>query len=185
MSADKFAGKYRIPSARAVWWDYGADAAYFITICTQDKHHYFGEVINAAMDLTEIGHIAVQYWQDIPSHFPFVRLDVFVVMPNHVHGIVIIDKSKFVCANAGLQKKPSDIIHNTNKFGPQSQNVGSIIRGFKSAVKTYATTNGFVFRWQARFYDHIIRDEDEYRRIADYINDNPAKWWSDKFFTDK
>lgn len=69
-----------------------------------------------------------------------------------------------------------------NKFGPQSKNLGSIIRGYKSAVKTYATTDGLLFAWQARFHDHIIRDDAEYRRIEQYIITNPQNWGKDKFY---
>ena len=71
-----------------------------------------------------------------------------------------------------------------NQFGPQSRNLGSIIRGFKSGVKSYATTNHLVFHWQERFHDHIIRDEEEYRRIAHYIVNNPANWRKDKFYSE-
>lgn len=179
MSAEKFAGKYRIPSARAAWWDYAADATYFVTICTDEKRHFFGRVENMEMQHSEIGRTAFQYWQDIPQHFPFVSLDVFVIMPNHVHGIIVIDKNKHVDCIENVQPQTT-----INKFGPQSQNLGSIIRGFKSAVKTFATTNAIPFAWQARFHDHIIRDEAEYRRIVDYICNNPARWADDKFYTE-
>ena len=96
---DKFQNKYRITSARLKNWDYGRNAAYFVTICTQNRECYFGHVEKTkknapsqVMILSEIGKIAQQYWYEIPKHFPFVKLGAFVVMPNHVHGIVIIDK---------------------------------------------------------------------------------------------
>jgi hypothetical protein len=92
MSTDKFQNKYRIPSARAQWWDYSANAAYFVTICTANKEHFFGEIANGEMQLSETGKMAHDFWSEIPNHFPFVILGEFVVMPNHVHGIVIIDK---------------------------------------------------------------------------------------------
>lgn len=90
---EKFKGKYRIPSARLQTWDYGRNAFYFITICTKNREHYFGEIANGQMILSEIGLLANKYWNEIPEHFPFVILDAFVVMPNHVHGIIIIDKA--------------------------------------------------------------------------------------------
>lgn len=90
---EKFKGKYRIPSARWTSWDYSQNAAYFITICAAHREHYFGEVVNGAMTVTPLGQAAFDCWQEIPAHFPFVILDEFVVMPNHVHGIIVIDKS--------------------------------------------------------------------------------------------
>lgn len=88
----KYKNKYRIPSARAPWWDYGANAAYFVTICTGDRVHYFGNVDQGVMMLSAIGQMAQDDWQKIPAHFPYVKLGEFVVMPNHIHGILIIDK---------------------------------------------------------------------------------------------
>src|SRR5262245_50579139 len=84
---DKFKGKYRIASARWANWDYGSNAAYFVTICTANRIHSFGEVAGGVMAFTPLGQVAVNCWKEIPAHFPFVVLDEFVVMPNHVHGI--------------------------------------------------------------------------------------------------
>jgi len=89
---DKFQGKYRIRSARLQNWDYGWNAMYFVTICTQGRACFFGDVVGKKMELTRIGEIAERYWNEIPQHFPFVKLDQYVVMPNHVHGIIVIDK---------------------------------------------------------------------------------------------
>ena len=88
-----FQNKYRIASARHPCWDYGQNAAYFVTICTKNKEHYFGNIDNDKIELSEIGCVAQQYWIDIPQHFPFVILDEFVVMPNHIHGILIFNKA--------------------------------------------------------------------------------------------
>ena len=90
--ADKYLDKYRIPSARLSTWNYSSNGAYFITICTANRRNYFGEIINAEMQLSKPGEMANQCWLAIPDHFPFVLLDAFVVMPNHMHGIIIIDK---------------------------------------------------------------------------------------------
>ncbi len=88
---EKFNNKYRIPSARLQSWDYGADGAYFITICTQNRRHLFGKVVNGEMQLNELGKLAEKYWLEIPNHFSFIELGNFVIMPNHTHGILIID----------------------------------------------------------------------------------------------
>ena len=90
---EKFQNKYRIPSARLPHWDYGHNAAYFITICTHNKEHYFGEIKNDEMHLNEIGKFAEKFWMEIPTQFPFAQLHVFVIMPNHMHGILIIDRT--------------------------------------------------------------------------------------------
>ena len=89
---EKFRDKYRIPSSRLQNWDYGWNAPCFVTICTAKMDCYFGEIANRKMQLSDIGKIAQKFWLEIPNHFPFVILDAFVVMPNHVHGIIIIDK---------------------------------------------------------------------------------------------
>ena len=88
---EKYQNKYRIPSARLQNWDYGNNAAYFITICTKERLCFFGEIENT-MQTTHIGKLAEQYWEEIPTHFPFIELGSFVVMPNHIHGILIIIK---------------------------------------------------------------------------------------------
>ena len=121
----------------------------------------------ASLRYTIIGNVANQYWLEIPTHFPFVELDEYVVMPNHVHGILFLNKPDY----EGWQ---------SNKFGPQSKNLGSVIRGYKAGVKTYATTNQIEFGWQPRFHDHIIRSEKELNNIRQYIISNPEKWHLDK-----
>jgi len=87
-----YLNKYRVPSARAQWWNYADNASYFITICTANRQHYFGKIKNQNMELSDIGSFATKCWFEIPQHFPFVQLGAFIVMPNHVHGIVIIQK---------------------------------------------------------------------------------------------
>jgi putative transposase len=90
--AEKFNNKYRIESARLKNWDYGWNANYFVTICTYKRIHYFGKIHDHIVELSEIGKIAHKFWIEIPNHFPFVELGEFVIMPNHVHGIITINK---------------------------------------------------------------------------------------------
>jgi len=181
---DKFQHKYRIPSARASWWDYSQNGAYFITICTQHRVHYFGEIENGEITLSPIGTFAQSCWYEIPQHFPFVELGTFVVMPNHIHGIVIINKTGTQHVEtqnfASLQQQQHH--HQQNKFGPQSQNLASIVRGYKIGVTKNAHQIHSDFAWQSRFYDHIVRDNEEYLRINNYIETNPQNWENDKFF---
>ncbi|WP_264550302.1 transposase [Flavobacterium sp. N2820] len=118
---NKFQNKYRIPSARLQTWDYANNGAYFITICTQNRHHFFGTIQNQEMQLSEIGKLAVQFWMEIPNHFPFIELGNFVVMPNHVHGILIINHSvetRFIASN-DINIEPQFIASNENNNEPQ------------------------------------------------------------------
>lgn len=191
--ADKYNNKYRIPSARLRHWDYGWNAAYFVTICTKDRTCFFGDIVvethqHASLQYSPIGQIANDYWLQIPDHFPFVKLGNHIVMPNHVHGIIIIDKpddgfNDVETQNfASLQQPPSQKPPPpANQFGPQSQNLASIIRGYKSAVKKYATMNNIDFAWQPRYHDHIIRYDGSYQRISSYIANNPDNWKTDDF----
>jgi len=171
---EKYKNKYRIPSTRLQNWDYGWNGAYFITICTHNREHYFGEIVNKKMKLSEIGIAAEKYWHEIPQHFPFVKLGAFVVMPNHIHGIIIIDKNDDNDITASSQSPK-------NKFGPQSKNLASIIRGYKIGVTKFAKQINPQWEWQSRYYDHIIRNDKSYKKISEYIINNPVNWRDDKF----
>ena len=207
---EKFQNKFRIPSARFQNWDYGNEAAYFITICTNDREHYFGEIENNEMIFNVIGKLAEQYWFEIPNHFPGIGLDNFVVMPNHVHGILIIERKKdfgekdnieegmnvgnaegmtncmaeTLQCNVSTDDNAPDTFKNEEmaKISPKRGTVSAIVRSYKSAVSKNAHFTNSAFRWQTRFYDHIIRNGDEYHRIADYISNNPQRWKEDKFY---
>jgi REP element-mobilizing transposase RayT len=174
MSNDKFQNKYRIASNRAQWWNYSNNAAYFVTICTANKIHFLGEISDGKMQLSEIGKIVENEWLKTIDLRPDMNLTLgeYVIMPNHFHCIIIIGKNKY---NTETTQQP-------NKFGPQSKNLASIIRGFKIGVTTNSRKIHNVFSWQTRFYDHIIRDAEEYQRIIDYISNNPANWQKDKFY---
>ncbi len=164
-----FSNKYRIESARLPMWDYGSNSHYFVTICIRNRKHHFGRIVDGEMCLSALGEVAAACWQEIPIHFPFVKLEEYVVMPNHVHGIIIIDKLPLDAGaheNAPLQEA---ITITPNKFGPQSLNLGSIVRGFKIGVTKYGKTCNADFKWQPRFHEHIIRNEEEHLKIRNYI----------------
>jgi putative transposase len=175
---EKYKNKYRTSSARLAGWDYGSHGLYFITICTKDRIRYFGEIEDITLSgmqnsdtqsivsllMTEIGKIAYDNWDNIPIFHSYAELDDFTIMPDHMHGILFINK-------------PDKTNWEINKFGAQSKNLASILRGYKSSVKTYATTNDIEFSWQSRYYDRVIRNEKEYRNIKGYINDNPGQWF--------
>ncbi len=177
--ANKFQNKYRIPSARLQNWDYGWNAPYFVTICTQNRECYFGDIVDGTMQLSEIGHMAEKYWYEIPEHFPYVELGVFVVMPNHVHGIIIIDKPDDGRDNP-TPKKPGGITGDKNPM--LHENVSRIVRWYKGRTSFECRKFHADFTWQTRFHDHIIRNNESFEKIQSYIIENPLKWKDDTYF---
>jgi REP element-mobilizing transposase RayT len=190
---EKFKNKYRIPSARAQWWDYGNNAAYFITICTHNMIHYFGEISPAPVEPRLIAHveprliaalpgkIAESCWLDIPNHFPYAQLDSFVIMPNHVHGIIVINKQfttdngNSVDVSNGLDELQIGGFAGYNN--PMlNENIPRIIRWFKGRCTFEIRKVQTSFKWQTRYYDRIIRDNQEYERIKIYIENNVKNW---------
>ena len=291
---EKFRNTYRIPTNRWQDWDYAA-GAYFITICTAGRERWLGKIENGSMHLSPVGETAARFWHEIPNHFPHVRLDAFVVMPDHVHGILVIDDTAIVETLHATSNKnqlyatsnknplhatsdnhvtekpdnnsvhapsdnnvtekpdnnplhatsdnhvtekpdnnplhaPSDnsvtekpdnnplhagsdnntknisdisnelydisgsetlhatslrdntanILHPKNEqmsmISPKSGSLSQIIRSYKSAVSKQIHLINPAFAWQPRFYDRVIRDWDEFRHIAGYIETNPEKW---------
>ncbi|HRS90694.1 MAG TPA: hypothetical protein P5028_01435 [Candidatus Marinimicrobia bacterium] len=160
-------------SIRLQGYDYSQQGAYFITVCTQNRECLFGEILNGEMRLNEFGKMARQCWFEIPNHFPHVQLDEYIIMPNHIHGIIVLN----------------DIVGAKN-FSPQqyitpfrspSKTIGSIIRGFKIGVTKWFRQNTDIYVvWQRNYYEHIIRNDGELNRIRQYIIDNPKKWKTDE-----
>jgi putative transposase len=210
---DKFQNKYRIPPARLQSWNYGLQASYFVTVCTAERVHFFGEVINGEMILSDIGKIVEEQWTATPEIRPDMNLelDAFCVMPNHFHGIIIIGDNQFNRGTNAMHRTNAmrcrDAMHRVstpktdrvsapktdrvltaplagNKFGAQSKNLASIMRGFKSAVTVAAKSVDKNFKWQTRFHDHIIRNDAEFQRIREYIIENPRNWEKDMFYVD-
>jgi putative transposase len=195
--AELFKEKYRIQSARCPNWDYSSDGAYFITICTDRWEPFFGKIENQRVILSGAGQTAEQFWKELPSHFPFIQMDVFVIMPNHTHGILIIDKMKLHPPLSLLQADPggnrsteAQKYYNNKKselmgkISPKKGTISTIIRSYKSACtnEINKTDPGLNFKWQSRFHDHIIRDKQSHQYIREYILSNPAKWNDDMFF---
>ena len=201
---DKFQNKYRIPSARAQWWDYANAGAYFITICTANRVHYFGEIVGHAVETrfiaSQLGQIAQKYWHSIPAQFPFIELGAFVVMPNHIHGILIINDvvtdndNDDANANATVETRLIASLQQTEQTEQQiggfaciknpmlNNNISRVVRWYKGVCTFEMRKLHADFQWQSRFHDHIIRNDDEYQRIVNYINTNPENWETDKFF---
>ncbi|MBO7055887.1 MAG: transposase [Bacteroidales bacterium] len=188
---------------RAKWHDYNG-AEYFVTICTKNREHYFGEIHDGQMQLTVVGEwLKMQIENTETIRGGDVSIPLYVIMPNHVHLIVYIRDS--ICRdalNASVRNTLNVSVKNalnasvnnqTNnnedarsaslqRFGPQSKNLGSIIRGIKSSVTKFARQNGIPFMWQSRYHDHIIRNQDEKNKIGIYIEQNPLRWEYDCFY---
>ena len=158
-----FLNKYRIDSARTTWWDYSSSGAYFVTICTHDRSHAFGEIIGDKMNLSKVGEFSQKCWNEIPKHIPKVELGAFQVMPNHIHGIIIIHDSDFVetMHASSLREPDPDFM---SSISPKSGSLARIVGSYKSAVSKSAHDIDPLFKWQERFWDRIIRDEYEYDR---------------------
>ncbi|PZX20343.1 REP element-mobilizing transposase RayT [Breznakibacter xylanolyticus] len=178
-----FQNKYRIASARLQCWDYRWAAAYFITICTHNRACCLGQVTEGCMQLSPVGVMADVFWHEIKNHVAHVQLDAFVVMPNHVHGILILnecgDDVDTVETGHALSLPKTIGQSRYQRIGHRS--VSSIIGSYKSAVTKHAHRLGYHFGWQTRYWDHIIRDQPSFQRIQTYIVNNPAKWGDDRF----
>ncbi len=179
MSAAQSNTRHR-QSTRLSKFDYSQPGMYFITICTQHHACLFGKIANDNMQLYPTGEIAKQCWLDIPQHFSNVTLDVMVVMPNHLHGIITIIEAP-VGAVRARHAVPLRALQ--EDFGrPVPRSIPTIVRSYKSAVtrqiNAARSTPGQTI-WQRNFYEHVIRDEADYVRIAEYVGDNPRRWAED------
>jgi len=161
-------------SLRLPEYDYSQEGAYFVTIVTQGRQCLFGEVVNGEMRLNPAGLMVEQVWKEIPAHFPHVELGEFVLMPNHIHGIIMITR----CVGA-THASPLRNRHN----GPLPGSLGAIIGSFKSAASKIINMDldkYFGQLWQRNYYEHIIRDENDLQIITDYILTNPQNWVKDE-----
>jgi putative transposase len=190
-----YKGRYPVETTRLKSWDYSNDGWYFVTICTKNRMHFFGEVVNDEMQLSEIGKVAVDEWVKTSQIRPDVTIDSFVVMPNHVHAVVVIQRQQsnspvetrciaslqettFVPPSAAHKPSPATV----NQFGPLKKgSLQSIVRGYKSAVTTWCKKNNHAeFGWQERYWDHIIRSEESLINTRQYLINNPLQWALDK-----
>jgi putative transposase len=173
-----FRNSFRVESARLKSWDYSWPGWYFVTIVVQAHACALGEVERSQVVLNALGQVAQTCWLEIPKHHADVELDEYVVMPNHVHGIVILNNVPSPCRD--LQLNVSTKNH-FNTISPQKRSLSVVIRTYKAAATTWVRRNGYInFAWQERFYDHVIRNENDLYRIREYIRNNPRKWILDE-----
>jgi putative transposase len=182
-----FQNKYRIESTRLKDFDYSSNGYYFITICTKNRECIFREIINEKMQLSAIGEFVLNGWKESFDIRKELFCDEFVIMPNHIHGIVIIENqnetynSNIIVETHGRASLPERAsLKHPHRM---SKSISSFVSGFKSAMTKYVN----IFRhtpgmslWQSRFYDHIIRDEKSLQKIRNYIVNNPINWQNDE-----
>jgi MSHA biogenesis protein MshO len=184
---DKYQNTYRIDSARLKHYDYANPGLYFVTICTANHEHFFGEIVDGEMQLSPIGVIADVLWHEIKHHTPNIALHEFVVMPNHIHGIIEILEPNIPTnvsrKDVACNVSTCDTTSSMSQISPVSGSLGRIIASYKGSVTKHANRLDLAFSWQPRFYDHIIRDHESLVKIQEYIINNPIKWAEDKLFT--
>ncbi|MBX9252588.1 transposase [Desmonostoc muscorum CCALA 125] len=200
----KYKGKYRIDSTRLPAWSYASNAGYFVTICTDGKKCFFGEVVQGEMQRSPIGEIAHKLWYEIPNHFSNCQIDSFCVMPNHIHGILVINQIREEDAmnlrtqeedamNPRIQEEDAmnrvstrgDIQRGgvTGLFNPMlsKNSLSKIVRWYKGRCSFEINQIYEGFGWQERFHDNIIRNEFALDRIRQYIINNPINWEGDAY----
>jgi len=194
---------YRIKSLRLPERDYSQAGSYFITLCTQWHTSYFGEVIDGEVKLNAIGKIVQDIWSDIPYRFENIELDVCVIMPNHIHWIITINENNSVETSIhGVSLKHTKwhainqnkwhainrvstnrwwFAWNKNPMNNKSS-LSYIIRWLKWKTSFLIKKHDHTFKWQANYYEHVIRNEKDLERIRTYIMNNPWKWRNDEYY---
>lgn len=165
---------------RAPWWDYRWPNAYYVSINTHKRKHILGSVHLAQVQLSPLGIIADILWNQIPYHQKHVKIGPYVIMPNHIHGILILDPPQH-----GVEKINGERTENSDftpcnlrmsAISPKSYSLSAVIRSYKSAVTYHANRLQLPNGWQPRFFDRIIRNQNEFNALANYIDENPNHW---------
>ncbi|MGA8493267.1 MAG: hypothetical protein WB711_22790 [Terriglobales bacterium] len=174
-----FQNQYRVKSARLQGWDYRSPGWYFVTICTEDHRHIFGEVYTGEVRLSPSGQIADSELSNLPHHYLNISTDSFIVMPNHIHAIIVIEGQHRHSPAPEIRRQPPS--HDgLIVIPPKAGSLAAIVRSYKSGVTRRSHEMGLKdFAWQAGFYDHIIRTIAPLQAIREYIENNPANWPQD------
>ena len=190
--------KHHRRSIRLQGYDYSKEGMYFITLCCDGRLNRFGKIENKQMFLNENGKIAYDEWMKLPERFPNFELDVFQIMQNHIHGIIVLtpavgagftpahdDNDQSIDKRATARVAPTAAPTAAPTVAPT---IGDIVGAYKSLVsneclKIYKSNNEKMGKlWQRNFFEHIIRNEQSYQKISDYIINNPANWKNDGFY---
>jgi putative transposase len=166
-------------SHRLPEYDYSHPGAYFVTVLVKDRQCVFGEIFDEVVHLSAVGEIIEEIWKHIPQHHENVELDEFVVMPNHLHGIIWLVEDK----DSLVRAQPAAPLRQHDYKGPFAGSLGAIVRSFKSAatkrINQHNNTPGSPL-WHRNYFDRVIRDEDELHNTRLYIRSNPSLWPKDE-----
>lgn len=196
--ADKFRDKYRVPSARAQWWDYSSEGLYFITICVKNRENILGKINIGQMVLSEFGEIVMEEWERSFEIRNELFCEIYVIMPNHIHAILRIENNEthgIVETHGRASHDRIETHGHIETHGRASlrhgvayrvpKSISSFVAGFKSVatsrINQLRNSPGKPV-WQTRFHDRIIRDHQSFLTINNYILNNPSKWHEDTFF---
>ena len=169
----KFNEKFRISSSRLRGWDYTKPGKYFVTICTYGKFEWFGKINEGKIKLSKIGIIVGNQWITSFKIRKNIEIDEWIIMPDHIHGIIIINYN----FDVETPRRGASKTEKNKKITLKPNSISSIICQFKSnCTKQIRRIGCTEFKWQARFYDHIIRNDQEYYQIRNYIRNNPKRW---------
>lgn len=164
-------------SIRLQNYDYASPGAYYITLCVKNRECLFGEIVDGTMRLNPYGTIVNAVWHGLPNHYPHVELDAWVIMPNHVHGIIVLADTP---VGAGFKPAPTDPAKPAPTATPTKRHgLPEIVRAFKTfsarRINDMRKTPGTSI-WQRNYYEHIVRSEASLNRIRHYIINNPTRW---------
>ena len=179
--------QYHRRSIRLQGYDYTQNGAYFVTICAHERRHLFGNVVDGNMRVNDWGVFVRSCWDEIPAHHPYIELDAFVVMPNHMHGVIVIAGDNGVMFDASGDDRKGMIVHAPTdvkrEFSkPIAHSLSSIVGTFKAAVTRHIKRQPNAPDhpiWQRNYYEHIIRSEESLNTIRSYVATNPTKWVED------
>jgi REP element-mobilizing transposase RayT len=171
-------------SIRLKGHDYSQSGAYFVTICAQNRECLLGDVVDGRIRVNDAGQMVQRIWNDLSVKYPGIETDAFVVMPNHIHGIIVIVGAQFIapinCNTINQTKKNESIKQGAINRAPT---VGEIVRAFKAqcthAINQIRNTPGHPV-WQRNYYEHVVRNDDGMKRVREYVISNPAKWDNDE-----
>jgi putative transposase len=170
-----YRGKYRVESNRLQSWDYATPGWYFVTICTANQVCSLGEVVEGVVRLSQIGEIAQFELDNISTHYATVRVDSSIVMPNHIHAIIVLEG-----AHQYTPGLPPAIDLGVTAANVKPGSLSAVVRSYKAGVVRSARQRGLEFGWQAGFYDHILRCNRSVNAVRDYIEKNPSSWDEDR-----
>jgi putative transposase len=163
--------KHHRQSIRLRQYDYSWPGAYFVTICVREKECVLGDIVDGEKRLSEFGQVVQDVWNLLPTRYPDIELDAFVIMPNHVHGIIVITGGVGAIHELPLRERRRNML--------VSKIVGCFKMNIAKRITELRGMSGVPF-WQRNYWEHVVRDEIDLNRIRQYIENNPMRWHEDQ-----